>query len=90
MTSEILNNPSIIHRANQVLMNTYSRFPVVLTHGEGCFVWDVEGKKYLDLVGGIAVNCLGHAHPRLSKVIAEQASKLIHISNLYYNLPGVS
>ncbi len=70
-------------------MNTYSRFPVVLTRGEGCFVWDVEGKKYLDLVGGIAVNCLGHAHPRLSKVIADQASKLIHISNLYFNLPQV-
>lgn len=84
-----MNSQQIIDRANQVLMPTYTRFPIVLAKGEGCWVWDVEGKKYLDLVGGIAVNCLGHADPRLQKVISEQASKLVHISNLYYNLPQI-
>jgi len=64
-------------------MNTYSRIPVAFTHGEGVWVWDESGKKYLDALAGIAVNTLGHAHPRLTRVIAEQSSRLIHTSNLY-------
>jgi acetylornithine/N-succinyldiaminopimelate aminotransferase len=64
-------------------MNTYSRIPVAFTRGEGVWVWDQSGKKYLDALAGIAVNTLGHAHPKLVRAIAEQSSRLIHASNLY-------
>lgn len=65
------------------VMNTYARLPVAFTHGEGVWMYDDTGKRYLDALSGIAVNTLGHAHPRLVKAIAEQAGKLIHTSNLY-------
>jgi acetylornithine aminotransferase len=65
------------------LMNTYGRLPVAFTHGEGCRLFDEQGKSYLDALSGIAVNTLGHNHPRLVQAIAEQASRLIHTSNLY-------
>lgn len=65
------------------LMNTYARLPVAFDHGKGVWLWDTEGKRYLDAVSGVAVNALGHAHPRLVKAIAEQAGKLMHTSNLY-------
>jgi acetylornithine/N-succinyldiaminopimelate aminotransferase len=84
-----MTNSSIIDRASKVLMNTYGRLPIALVRGEGCWVWDAEGKKYLDLVGGIAVNCLGHCHPQWLKVLAEQASQLTHVSNLYHILPQI-
>ncbi|MBS4960208.1 MAG: acetylornithine transaminase [Clostridiales bacterium] len=77
-------------RGSRVIMNTYSRFPVALDHGEGMYVWDVNGKKYLDFVAGIAVNSLGYAHPKLVENIARQAEKLIHVSNLYYTEPQIS
>lgn len=64
-----------------------SRFDLVLERGEGSYVWDVDGKRYLDLAGGIAVCSLGHAHPEITKVLTEQSRKLIHVSNLYYNEP---
>jgi predicted acetylornithine/succinylornithine family transaminase len=64
-------------------MNNYGVPPLVLEKGQGVRVWDVDGRPYLDLIAGIAVNCLGHNHPRLVKALAEQASKLIHVSNLY-------
>jgi acetylornithine/N-succinyldiaminopimelate aminotransferase len=64
-------------------MNTYSRIPVAFTHGKGVWVWDQSGKKYLDALAGIAVNTLGHGHPRLTRAIAEQSARLIHASNLY-------
>ncbi len=64
------------------LMNTYSRQPVAFARGEGVWLWDVKGKRYLDALAGIAVSGLGHAHPRLVKAIADQAAKLIHASNL--------
>lgn len=64
-------------------MNTYGRLPVTFTHGAGAWLWDTDGKRYLDAVAGVAVNGLGHAHPRLVKAIAEQAGRLIHVSNLY-------
>src|SRR3984957_7042889 len=67
------------------LLSTYNRYPVVLERGKGVFVYDIEGKKYLDFVSGIGVNALGHAHPRIVKAIREQAARLIHISNLYYH-----
>ena len=67
------------------LLSTYNRYPVVLERGKGVFVYDIEGKKYLDFMSGIGVNALGHAHPRIVKTIREQAAKLIHVSNLYYH-----
>jgi acetylornithine/N-succinyldiaminopimelate aminotransferase len=69
----------------QFLLGTYSRYPVVLERGKGVFVYDLEGKKYLDFVSGLGVNALGHAHPRIVKAIREQAAKLVHVSNLYYH-----
>lgn len=68
-------------------MKVFSRYSVVLSHGEGPYVYDTDGKKYLDFLAGIAVNVLGHAHPQLVKAIAEQAARLIHCSNLYYTVP---
>ena len=65
------------------LMNTYARQPVTFTRGEGVWLWDTEGKRYLDALSGIAVNGLGHAHPRLVAAISEQAGRLIHVSNVY-------
>jgi len=67
------------------LLPTYNRYPVAFERGKGVFLYDFEGKKYLDFVAGLGVNALGHAHPRIVKTIREQAAKLIHISNLYYN-----
>jgi len=71
------------------MMNTYARQPVVLVKGQGCRVWDEDGTAYLDLVAGIAVNSLGHAHPALAQAVADQARILIHTSNLYYTVPQV-
>jgi acetylornithine/N-succinyldiaminopimelate aminotransferase len=67
------------------LLQTYSRYPVVLSRGKGVFLYDTEGKRYLDFVSGLGVNALGHAHPRIVKTIREQAAKLLHVSNLYYH-----
>jgi acetylornithine aminotransferase/acetylornithine/N-succinyldiaminopimelate aminotransferase len=71
--------------AEQFLLPTYKRQPAVMTHGHGPYVYDATGKKYLDFLGGIAVNALGHAHPRIVKVIRRQAARAIHLSNLYHN-----
>ncbi len=68
------------------LMNTYGRLPIALTHGRGCWVWDEQGRKYLDALAGIAVNTLGHAHPKLVPALQEQVGRLIHCSN-YYEVP---
>lgn len=65
------------------LMNTYARLPVAFERGEGVWLWDTTGKRYLDAVAGVAVNTLGHAHPKLAATLCEQAQKLIHTSNLY-------
>ena len=69
------------------LMNTYARQPVAFVRGEGAYLWDEAGKRYLDAVAGVAVNGLGHAHPKLVKAISEQAATLMHTSNLYRILP---
>src|SRR6476646_4886048 len=71
----------------QNVVPTYSRFDLVLERGDGSYVWDIDGKRYLDLAGGIAVCSLGHAHPEMIKALTEQATKLIHVSNLYYTKP---
>src|SRR5438874_5397540 len=76
---------SPLRDAEQFLLPTYKRPPVVMTHGRGAFVFDSTGKKYLDFLGGIAVNALGHAHPRIVKVIRREAARAIHLSNLYHN-----
>ncbi|PPE69371.1 acetylornithine transaminase [Caldimonas thermodepolymerans] len=68
------------------VMNTYGRLPIALSHGRGCWVWDTEGRKYLDGLGGIAVNTLGHAHPKLVPALQDQVARLIHCSN-YYQVP---
>jgi acetylornithine/N-succinyldiaminopimelate aminotransferase len=68
------------------VMKTYGRVPLALSHGRGCWLWDTEGKKYLDGLGGIAVNTLGHAHPRLVPALQDQIGKIIHSSN-YYLVP---
>jgi acetylornithine aminotransferase len=68
------------------VMKTYGRLPIALSHGKGCWVWDTEGKRYLDGLGGIAVNTLGHAHPKLVPALNDQIGKIIHSSN-YYQAP---
>jgi len=65
------------------LMNTYARLPISFTHGEGVWLWDSAGKRYLDALSGIAVNTLGHAHPRFTAALNEQIGKLMHVSNIY-------
>lgn len=71
----------------QNVVPSYGRFDLVLSHGEGSYVYDVAGRRYLDLGSGIAVCCLGHAHPAITAALTEQAQKLIHVSNLYYTEP---
>ncbi len=71
--------------AEQFLLPTYKRPPVLFTNGRGCIVYDASGKKYLDFLGGIAVNALGHAHPRIVKVVRREAARAIHLSNLFHN-----
>ncbi len=68
------------------VMNTYGRLPIALSHGQGCWLWDTQGRRYLDGLGGIAVNTLGHNHARLVPALHDQVSKLIHCSN-YYQVP---
>src|SRR5277367_2684544 len=79
------NAKSILRDASQFLMPTYKRQPIVFTHGRGCYVYDSRGKKYLDFLGGIAVNALGHAHARIVKVIRRESARAIHLSNLFHN-----
>ena len=67
------------------VMTTYGRVPIALSHGRGCRVWDVNGKEYLDALGGIAVNTLGHGHPKLVPALQDQIGKMIHCSNYFYN-----
>ena len=74
----------VIADGQKYVMNTYGRLPMVIDRGEGCYVWDLDGKRYLDLVAGIAVNSLGHSHPAVVQAIQEQSAKLMHCSNLYW------
>jgi len=78
--------PQPIEAASPHVMNTYGRLPIALSHGQGCRVWDVNGKSYIDALGGIAVNTVGHNHPKLVPALQEQISKIIHSSN-YYHIP---
>lgn len=83
------NTKELIEQSSKYLCNTYNRYPVVLSRGKGCRVWDVDGKEYLDFVAGLAVLNLGHCHPNVVAVIKEQAEKLIHVSNYYHNEPMI-
>ncbi len=67
------------------VLQNYARYPLALHRGKGCYVYDLDGKRYLDLISGIGVNSLGYAHPRITKLIRQQAGLLIHTSNLYYH-----
>ncbi|MBX5494453.1 MAG: aminotransferase class III-fold pyridoxal phosphate-dependent enzyme, partial [Bryobacteraceae bacterium] len=75
----------VIDLEHKYLLQNYARYPLVLKRGEGCWLYDLEGRAYLDLLSGIGVNALGHAHPRITSVIREQAGLLVHSSNLYYH-----
>jgi acetylornithine/N-succinyldiaminopimelate aminotransferase len=79
----------LMNIADKVMAKTYKRFPIVITKGKGCSLWDAEGKKYIDFVSGIAVCNLGHAHPRISEALSKQADILLHVSNLYYTEPQI-
>ena len=79
------SSAAALRDAEQFLLPTYKRPPIVFTHGRGPFVFDARGKRYLDFLGGIAVNALGHAHPRIVRVIRREAARAIHLSNLYHN-----
>ena len=80
-----MSNSGARRAADRYLMNTYKRPPLVFTRGKGCYLWDDRGKKYLDFLGGIAVNALGHAHTRLVRVVRREAARAIHLSNLFHN-----
>jgi acetylornithine aminotransferase len=76
-----------IAKADKYIMTTYGRYPIVPVRGEGCRLWDADGKEYLDFLAGVAVNNLGHCHPRVVAALQQQAAKLIHCSN-YYHIPS--
>lgn len=76
-----------MNHAEESILHTYNRFPVMFDHGEGCYLYDTEGKKYLDFAAGIAVNALGYHYPGYDEALKAQIDKLTHISNLYYNEP---
>jgi acetylornithine/N-succinyldiaminopimelate aminotransferase len=80
-----VTDESVFELERRYVLQNYSRSPLVLHRGKGCWVYDRSGKRYLDFIAGIGVNALGHAHPRIVKLIREQAGLLIHSSNLYYH-----
>ncbi|MBN1850425.1 MAG: aspartate aminotransferase family protein [Deltaproteobacteria bacterium] len=84
MNNPIKNTKTL---ADQFMFNTYARFPITLVRGDGCRVWDEDGREYIDFVGGIAVCALGHSSPLVTKVLTEQSRQLVHVSNLYYTRP---
>ena len=81
-----MNSAAWIEKADKYIMRTYGRFPLVPVKGEGCLLWDADGKRYLDFLAGVAVNNLGHCHPAVSAALSKQAAELIHCSN-YYHIP---
>jgi acetylornithine aminotransferase len=80
-------NETTMSLADKYMFKTYARFPLTLIRGDGCRVWDEDGKEYLDFVGGIAVCALGHSSPIVSKALEHQSKELVHVSNLYYTRP---
>lgn len=84
-----MNNSEWIERGEQVLIHTYRRFPAAMVRGEGCRLWDENGKEYLDFLSGIAVCVLGHCQPEVTRAIRNQAGELVHVSNLFYTRPQI-
>ena len=84
-----MNTKELIEIEDNYFINTFTRQPIVLDHGEGIKVTDIDGNEYVDMFAGIAVNALGHNHPKLVKAIQNQAAKLIHVSSIYYNEPAL-
>ncbi len=80
---------SWIEQESRYVFQNYGRQPIVIERGEGTSVWDADGREYLDFVGGLAVNVLGHAHPAVVEAVREQAGRLLHVSNLYYTEPMI-
>jgi acetylornithine/N-succinyldiaminopimelate aminotransferase len=80
---------NMIENAERFIANTYKRFPVIFTKGSQCTLWDFQENSYIDFVSGIAVCNLGHAHPKISNALCEQAKRLFHVSNLYYTIPQI-
>jgi acetylornithine aminotransferase len=81
-----MNSQQWIEKSDRYIMRTYGRYPIVPVRGEGCRLWDADGKEYLDFLGGVAVNNLGHCHPKVVAALQKQAAELIHCSN-YYQIP---
>ena len=82
-----MNKEEYIKREEGAMLHTYNRFPVVLEKGEGVYLYDTDGKKYLDFAAGIAVEALGYGNRKYNDALKDQIDKLMHTSNLYYNLP---
>src|SRR6266699_5523987 len=89
MSTTEVNNRDWVALEHQYYQSTFKRQPVTFVRGEGTRVWDSDGKMYLDLVAGIAVNVLGHCHPAIVEAVQYQVTQLIHVSNLYYNIPQI-
>ena len=85
----VMNTQELIKIEDDYFINTFTRQPIVLDHGEGVKVTDIDGNEYLDMFAGIAVNALGHNNPKLVKAIQDQVEKLIHVSSIYYNEPAL-
>ena len=81
-----MNSQQWVEKSDRYIMRTYGRYPIVPVRGEGCRLWDADGKEYLDFLAGVAVNNLGHCHPRVVEALQKQAAKLVHCSN-YYQIP---
>jgi len=79
----------LIEESKKYLINTYNRMPIVLRKGRGMYVWSLNGKEYIDFLGGIAVNCLGHCHPKVVIALQKQAQRLLHVSNIYHIEPQI-
>ncbi len=79
----------LLARYEASLLNVFGTPPLVISHGDGCYVWDADGRRYLDLLGGIAVNVLGHGHPALVSAVSKQAAEVIHISNVFTSRPQI-
>lgn len=84
-----METDQLVQMGRARLTHNYSQQPLVLTRGEGCYVWDNDGKRYLDLFAGIAVSALGHCHPQLTSAICKQARRFLHISNIYFSEPQI-
>ncbi len=80
-----LSREAILALEGEYLFPTYKRYDLFLSHGSGAYLYDLDGRKYLDFLGGIAVNSLGYGHPRLMRVLRDQGERLIHCSNLFYH-----